>query len=170
MQTYKRTDRQTASRTWRCSFLFPCWGETPAELGPLLGPLSVSWLVDESPQGVCEFINVRKPTVSTKNPKWTTLGMKQDLRGENMVTSCLSYDMAPWRSNRLISEFRLFGVNELNICGSVHRAFVVKIIPTRCNNCGLFIANVFILHISGDNPTHHQEYMCCMWPHVSRHT
>ena len=41
----------------------------------------------------------------------------------------------------LVSEFRLLGVNELNICGSVHHAFVVKIIPTRCNNCGLFFAN-----------------------------
>ena len=57
-----------------------------------------------------------------------------------------------------------------NICGSMHRAFVVKIIPTRCNNCGLFFANAFTLHVSGDNPTHHQEYMCCIWPQVSRHT
>ena len=32
---------------------------------------------------------------------------------------------------------------ELNICGSVHHAFVVKIIPTRCNNCVLFFANAF---------------------------
>ena len=59
----------------------------------------------------------------------------------------------------------------LNICGSVHRgASVVKIIPTRCNNCGLFFANAFTLHVSGDNLTHHQEYMCCIWPQVSRHT
>ena len=58
----------------------------------------------------------------------------------------------------------------LNICGSVHHAFVVKIIPTRCNNCGLFFANAFTLHVSGDNPTHHQEYMCCIWPQVSRHS
>ena len=43
----------------------------------------------------------------------------------------------------LVSEFRLLGVNELNICGSVHHAFVVKLIPTRCNNCGLFFANAF---------------------------
>ena len=59
---------------------------------------------------------------------------------------------------------------KLYICGSVHRAFVVKIIPTRYNNCGLFFANAFTLHVSGDNPTHHQEYMCCIWPQVSRHT
>ena len=56
------------------------------------------------------------------------------------------------------------------MCGSVHRAFVVKIIPTRCNNCVLFFANAFTLHVLGDNPTHHQEYMCCIWPQVSRHT
>ena len=70
----------------------------------------------------------------------------------------------------LVSEFRLLGVNELNICGSVHHAFVVKIIPTRCKNCGLFFANAFTLHVLGDNLTHHQEYMCCIWPQVSRHT
>ena len=40
----------------------------------------------------------------------------------------------------------------------MHRAFVVKIIP-RCNNCGLFFANAFTLHVSGDIPTHHQEYV-----------
>jgi len=45
-----------------------------------------------------------------------------------------------------------------------HKGIVVKIIPTRCNNCGLFIANAFTLHVSGDSPTHHQEYMCCIWP------
>ena len=28
----------------------------------------------------------------------------------------------------------------------------------------------FTLHVSDDNPTHHQEYMCCIWPQVSRHT
>ena len=30
------------------------------------------------------------------------------------------------------------------ICGSVHHAFIVKIIPTRCNNCGLFFANALL--------------------------
>ena len=28
----------------------------------------------------------------------------------------------------------------------------------------------FTLHVSGDNPTHHWEYMCCIWPQISRHT
>ena len=55
----------------------------------------------------------------------------------------------------------------LNICGSVHHA-CSEIIPTRCNNCGLIFPNA--LHVSGDNPTHHQEYICCIWPQVSRHT
>jgi len=44
-----------------------------------------------------------------------------------------------------------------------------EISPTKCNNCVLFFANAFTLHVSGDNPTHHQEYMCCIWPQVSRH-
>ena len=34
--------------------------------------------------------------------------------------------------------------HELNICGSVHHAFIVKIIPIRCNNCGLFFANALL--------------------------
>jgi len=50
------------------------------------------------------------------------------------------------------------------------RLHVLKIIPTRCNNCVLFFANAFTLHVSGDNLTHHQQYMCCIWPQVSRHT
>ena len=29
---------------------------------------------------------------------------------------------------------------------------------------------LFTLHVSGDNLTHHQEYICCIWPQVSRLT
>ena len=47
--------------------------------------------------------------MSTTNPKWATFGLKQDHRGENMVTNCLSYDMDPWRSNRLILPFLFRG-------------------------------------------------------------
>ena len=67
----------------------------------------------------------------------------------------------------LASNFRIIIVLSYKIC---YFAFPVKSIPTRCNNCGLFFANAFTLHVSGDNPTHHQEYMCCIWPQVSRHT
>ena len=36
---------------------------------------------------------------------------------------------------------------------------------------GVFILrNGFTLHVSGDNLTHHQEYICCIWPQVSRLT
>jgi len=28
----------------------------------------------------------------------------------------------------------------------------------------------FTLHVSVDNLTHHQEYICCIWPQVSRLT
>ena len=44
-----------------------------------------------------------------------------------------------------------------------------EISPTRCNNC-VFFRNGFTLHVSGDNLTHHQEYICCIWPQVSRLT
>ena len=45
-----------------------------------------------------------------------------------------------------------------------------KISPTRCNNCVFILRNGFTLHVSGDNLTHHQEYVCCIWPQVSRFT
>jgi len=44
------------------------------------------------------------------------------------------------------------------------------IIPTRCNNCVFILRNGFTLHVSGDNLTHHQDYICCIWPQVSRLT
>ena len=45
-----------------------------------------------------------------------------------------------------------------------------EISPTRCNNCVFIFRNGFTLHVSGDNLTHHQEYICCIWPQVSRLT
>ena len=45
-----------------------------------------------------------------------------------------------------------------------------EISPTRCNNCVLILRNGFTLHVSGDNLTHHREYICCIWPQVSRLT
>ena len=44
-----------------------------------------------------------------------------------------------------------------------------EISPTRCNNCVFVLRNGFTLHVSGDNLTHHQEYICCIWSQVSRH-
>jgi len=41
-----------------------------------------------------------------------------------------------------------------------------EISPTRCNNCVFIIRNGFTLHVAGDNLTHHQEYICCIWPQV----
>ena len=45
-----------------------------------------------------------------------------------------------------------------------------EISPTRCNNCVFILRNGFTLHVSGDNLTHHQEYIYCIWPQVSRLT
>ena len=45
-----------------------------------------------------------------------------------------------------------------------------EISPTRCNNCVFILRNGFTLHVLGDNLTHHQEYICCIWPQVSRLT
>ena len=43
-------------------------------------------------------------------------------------------------------------------------------ISPRCNNCVFILRNGFTLHVSGDNLTHHQEYIYCIWPQVSRLT
>ena len=45
-----------------------------------------------------------------------------------------------------------------------------EINPTRSNNCVFILRNDFTLHVSGDNLTHHQEYICCISPQVSRLT
>ena len=45
-----------------------------------------------------------------------------------------------------------------------------EISSTRCNNCVFILRNGFTLHVSGDNLTHHQECICCIWPKVSRLT
>ena len=45
-----------------------------------------------------------------------------------------------------------------------------EISPTRCNNWVFILRNGFTLHVSGNNLTHHQEYICCIWPQVSRLT
>ena len=34
-----------------------------------------------------------------------------------------------------------------------------EISPKRCNNCVFILSNGFTLHVSGDNHTHHQEYI-----------
>jgi len=41
-----------------------------------------------------------------------------------------------------------------------------EISPTRCNNCVFIHPNGFIQHFSGDNLSHHQDYICCIWPMV----
>ena len=55
-------------------------------------------------------------------------------------------------------------------CPSLLYLYSSEISPTRCNNCVFILTNGFTLHVSGDNLTHHQEYICCIWPHVSRLT
>jgi CRISPR/Cas system CMR subunit Cmr4 (Cas7 group RAMP superfamily) len=39
-----------------------------------------------------------------------------------------------------------------------------EISPTRCNNCVFILCNGFTLHVSGDNLTHHQEYISICTP------
>ena len=43
-------------------------------------------------------------------------------------------------------------------------------ISPRCNNCVFILRNGFTLNVSGDNLTHHQEYICCIWPQLRRLT
>ena len=52
----------------------------------------------------------------------------------------------------------------------MRKLYSSEISPTRCNNCVFILRNCFTLQVSGDNLTHHQEYICCIWPQVSRLT
>jgi len=36
----------------------------------------------------------------------------------------------------------------------------------KCNNCVFILRNDFTRYVSGYNLTHHQEYICCIWPMV----
>ena len=47
---------------------------------------------------------------------------------------------------------------------------ISEISTTRCNNCVFILHNGFTLHVSGGSLTHDQEYICCIWPQVSRLT
>ena len=62
----------------------------------------------------------------------------------------------------------------LHECALVLHLFYItyssEISPTRCNNCVFILRNGFTLHVSGDSLTHHQEYICCIWPQLSRLT
>jgi len=50
------------------------------------------------------------------------------------------------------------------------KVYSSEISPTRCNICVFILCNGFTLHVSGDNLTHHQEYICCIWPQLSQLT
>jgi hypothetical protein len=73
VQTYKRTDRWTASRTLRYIFLFLYWGETPAELRPLYGPLTVSWMVDKQYRASATLLMSENPLFPQQVPNGLTL-------------------------------------------------------------------------------------------------
>ena len=45
-----------------------------------------------------------------------------------------------------------------NVCGSVHHASVVLIIQQDATSKWFILHFGYTLHVSGDNPTHHQEY------------
>ena len=78
---------------------------------------------------------------------------------------------------RLLLSFRVWTGNS-QVTYTIFLLFVVpsimlyssEISTTRCNNCVFILRNGFTLHVSGDNLTHHQEYICCIWPQVSRLT
>jgi hypothetical protein len=76
----------------------------------------------------------------------------EEQTGDVWTTHCL---LSPGPSDRLILQKLIFSG---------------EISPTRCNSCVFILRNGFTLHVSGDNLTHHPEYICCIWPQVSRLT
>ena len=97
---------------------------------------------------------------------------------------CLSAEIRFWawyspryHLNFVSNHIKIFGFGQVSVM-SVYMIFVVpsimlycsEISPTRRNNCVFILRNGFTLHVSGDNLTHHQQYICCIWPQVSRLT
>ena len=82
------------------------------------------------------------------------------------LTSCVVY-CRPVASNPTTQHISSF----VSAVTPVHRmGYSSEISPRRCNNCVFILRSGFNLHVSGDNLTHHQEYICCIWPQVSRLT
>ena len=72
-----------------------------------------------------------------------------------------------WQSRSLAKQEQIF--NLIFVVPSI-MLYSSEISPTRCNNCVFILRNGITIHVSGDNLTHHQEYICCIWPQVSRLT
>ena len=68
---------------------------------------------------------------------------------------------------RFVSTCNITRYQNRGICGSTHRAFVVNIIPTRCNNCVLFFAKCLYLH---DAEQQDSDYLQLHTTHTDRTT
>ena len=42
---------------------------------------------------------------------------------------------------------------------------LIFVVP--CATIAFILRNGFTLHVSGDNSTHHQEYIRCIWPYTA---
>ena len=85
-----------------------------------------------------------------------------------LTTSCINNTFI--QSTSVVNYVQKFiFVNLIFVVPSI-MLYSSEISPTRCNNCVFILRNGFTLHVSGDNLTHHQEYICCIWPQVSRLT
>ena len=89
------------------------------------------------------------------------------------VVACLSVPYFPhYPINGTIFRKELLNIKFLNLIFVVPSIMLYssEISPKICNNCVFILRNGFTLHVLGDNLTHHQEYICCIWPQVSRLT
>ena len=105
--------------------------------------------------------------------KLTAWGLQGSLLGQQeaqsvLLNTCIQYRAAltAVRKATVVINFTLFLIF---VVPSI-MLYSSEIGPTRCNNCVFILRNGFTLHVSGDNLTHHQEYICCIWPQVSRLT
>ena len=87
--------------------------------------------------------------------------------GKHMGRSMAAFTIRNWRENPERTQTEI--PNLIFVVPSIV-IYSNEISPTRCNNCVFILRIGFTLHVSGDNLTHHQEYICCIWPQVSRLT
>ena len=89
---------------------------------------------------------------------------KNKLPLEQRLQNCthgspMNWSRIPWDPRNILWEPLIYKI-QLKIPYKIHVCvhIMVKLSPTRCNNCVFILRNGFTLHVSGDNLTHHQEY------------
>ena len=125
---------------------------------------SQDFLITKRPTAVKYSLLLRLNRCTRRERNWYKFYVQNCFcLGNNYCTSIFvefSHELC-WRVKAMI----LFFI--FNICVSVHHALQLWNKSNKMQQLCSILRNGFTLHVSGDNLTHHQEYICCIWPQVS---